>query len=99
MSSQRIQTFVQDIVADGVSEREVAELVDAAAAASIHIGPTHARSAVFDLSDIPSAKRRGISGFVLTLSRQRSVEHETWVAEFRRNAQNVRILLRLAKPE
>jgi len=85
--------IVEDIVTEGVSERDITQLLDIAAYAIESIAPTLAKSAVFDLSDFSLAKRRGVSGFELLLIREKTNAHESWTAKFQRDDQSVIILL------
>ena len=99
MTSRYTIKIVEDLVSDGVDAKEIEQLLDMAAYTIERIAPTLARRADFDLSDFTTAKRRGISGFALTLSRQVTPEQETWIAEFRRENRSVRILLTLVEPD
>ena len=95
MSSRNAIKIVEDLVAEGVSAKEVEHLLEITAYAVERIAPTLARRAEFHLSDFKTAKRRGVAGFMLTLTRQRLSEQEMWTAEFTREAQRLRVLLTL----
>ncbi|MDO9069465.1 MAG: hypothetical protein Q7W05_13540, partial [Deltaproteobacteria bacterium] len=66
-----------------VGARHIDHLLDMAAYAIERIAPTLAKAAVFDLSDFASARRRGVSGYTLTLSCQRTTRPDLWIAEFK----------------
>ncbi len=93
MTKRFTTKIVEDIVTKGVSEHDITQLLDIAAYAIESIAPTLAKTAVFDLSDFSLAKRRGVSGFELFLTREKTKAHESWTAKFQRDDQNVTILL------
>ncbi len=99
MTSRYRAKIVEDLVSDGFEAKEIEHLLDVVAYVIERLAPTLARSAVFDLSDFATAKSRGISGCVLTLSRQGSAEQEAWIAEFTRGNSRLRVMLTLAQPD
>ena len=99
MSSRNAIKIVENLVAEGVSAKEIEHLLDITSYAVERIAPTLARRADFHLSDFKTAKRRGIAGFMLTLTRLRPYEREMWTAEFTREAQRLRVLLSLTQQD
>jgi len=93
MTKRFTTKIVEDIVSEGVSDREISQLLDLAAYAVESIAPTLAKTAGFDMSDFSLAKQRGVSGYELLLTRENTKGHESWVAEFKSGDKSVRILL------
>ena len=97
MTSRHTTKIAEGLVSKGVGARHIDHLLAMAAYTIERIAPTLARAAVFDLSDFATARRRGVSGYILTLSRQRTTGPDLWMAKFKNGNKVVSANFRVEK--
>lgn len=100
--SKKYQFFraeIVDVVACGVEGKERDALLDYFGYWMKTVARFQIREAVFETSDLATARERGVAGFVLRIKRMPVEEGLVWEGEFSRGEQRLAVIGVLEDPD